>query len=236
MTGRARLRIDGDEWWFRDFEVPSRLSREAASAEARPDSTIVVGLVRVWVAAALVVGPVACASTTSRTAPASAATASVPDTKVELLPPAVDLSGNWTTGSGNEPPPGPVVHHASCTRTPPVWILEQAGNTLQALLIPERLNQGIVRPGPGPVKPTASPGTISGADVVIDDGRDRFVLRYDAESGHLRGTRNGAPFWAARQIVERPEPCLGVPRSSSPPATSGAPGSARALAGRALMV
>ncbi len=171
---------------------------------------IVVGLMRVWIAAALVVGALACASA-KRTAPAPATTPPVQDTKVELLPPAVDLTGGWTTGSGNEPPPGPVVHHPSCTYNPAVWIVRQSGNTLKAWVMPESFNQGIVRAGPGPAKVAGSPGTISGADVVIDDGVDRYVLRYDRDSGHLRGTRNGAPFWAARQKVVRTEACPGVP-------------------------
>ena len=75
-----------------------------------------------------------------------------------------------------------------------MWIIQQSGNTLKAWAMPESFNQGIARVGPGPAKVAGSPGTISGADVVIDDGRDRYVLRYDRDSGHLRGTLNGAPF------------------------------------------
>src|SRR3712207_2651984 len=110
--------------------------RDATSADTRPESTMVAGLMRVSITAALVIGVVACASTTSRTPPAPVSAPSVRDTQVELLPPAVDLSGNWTTGSGNEPPPGPVIRHAPCTRNPAVWIIEQSGNTLRAMLIP----------------------------------------------------------------------------------------------------
>ena len=50
-----------------------------------------------------------------------------------------------------------------------------------------------------------------GSPVLIVDAESRYVLRYDAESGHLRGTRNGAPFWAARQIIARAEACPGIP-------------------------
>ena len=135
-----------------------------------------------------------------------------PDTaRVELLAPVTDLSGGWATGSANEPPPGPVVQHPSCAYNPPVWIIEQAGNKLKAWAFPESFNQGIVRAGPGPMRVAGAPGTISGADVLIADGESRFVLRYDADSGHLRGTRNGVPFWAARQKIVRAEACPGFP-------------------------
>jgi hypothetical protein len=42
-------------------------------------------------------------------------------------------------------------------------------------------------------------------------GDTRYVLRYDEESGHLRGTLNGAPFWAVRQQLVRSEGCIPVP-------------------------
>jgi hypothetical protein len=164
---------------------------------------------RAWMATVLVAGGVACASANARTAPAP--TPPLHGAKVDLLPPAVDLSGGWATGSGNEPPPGPVVRHPSCAYNPAVWIIEQTENTLKAWLMPESFNQGIARRGPGPAKVVGSPGTISGADVVIDDGQDRFVLRYDHDSGHLRGTRNGTLFWAARQQVVRTGECPGIP-------------------------
>ena len=164
---------------------------------------------RIWTATVLVAGSLACASANARTAPAPAPP--LHDMKVDLLPPAIDLSGGWTTGTGNEPPPGPVVQHPSCAYNPAVWIIQQSGNTLKAWVMPESFNQGIVRAGPGLAKVEPSPGTISGADVVIDDGQHRFVLRYDHESGHLRGTRDGASFWAARQKIVRTETCLGIP-------------------------
>jgi len=130
---------------------------------------------------------------------------------VELLAPVTDLSGGWATGSANEPPPGPVVQHPSCATNPAVWIIQQSGNTLKAWAIPESFNQGIMRAEPSPRRVAGSPGTISGVDVLIDDGESRFVLRYDAESGHLRGTRNGVAFWAARQNIVRGEACPGIP-------------------------
>jgi hypothetical protein len=131
--------------------------------------------------------------------------------RVELLAPVTDLSGGWVTGSANEPPPGPVMLYPSCAYNPAVWIIQQAGNALTAWAFPESFNQGIKRADAGPQRVAGSPGTISGADVLIVDGESRFVLRYDAESGHLRGTRNGAPFWAARQRIVRTEACPGFP-------------------------
>ena len=172
---------------------------------------------RSWRVAVLASGFLAgCAPAQSRVAPPPAPAESV---TVALLPPAVDLSGGWATGSANEPPPGPVVLHPSCTYNPPVWLLEQKGNALKAWLFPESFNQGVKRAGPGPEKVAPAIGTISGADVRIDDGTYRFELRFDPESGHLRGTRNGAPFWAARQTIVRTEACPGVPESPAPSGT-----------------
>ena len=146
-------------------------------------------------------GPSAAASP-----PADADTA-----RVALLAPVTDLTGGWATGSANEPPPGPVVQHPSCAYNPPVWVIQQSGNALTAWAFPESFDQGIKRAGPELARVAGSPGTISGADVRIVDSESRFVLRYDAASGHLRGTRNGVPFWAARQVIARTEACPGIP-------------------------
>src|SRR5688500_16176709 len=142
-----------------------------------------------------------------RVEPAAAAPQPEPAT---LVAPVVDLSGGWATGSANEPPPGPVVLHPSCAHNPAVWIIQQQGNSLKSWAMPESFNQGIKRAGPGSERVAAVSGTISGADVLIGDADVRFVLHYDAESGHLRGTRNGAPFWAARQQIVKTE-CPGIP-------------------------
>jgi hypothetical protein len=148
---------------------------------------------------------------TARPPAASLPPATADSAKVELRAPITDLSGNWTTGSANEPPPGPVVQRPSCAYHPALWIIQQAGNTLTAWALPERFNQGIVRAGPGVQRVAGSPGTISGVEVLIADGESRFVMRYDAESGHLRGTRNGVAFWAARLQIVRTEACPGIP-------------------------
>jgi hypothetical protein len=131
--------------------------------------------------------------------------------KVALLAPATDLSGGWATGSDNEPPPGPVIRYPSCAYNPAVWLIEQSGNMLKTWEFPESFNQGIVRADARPARVAPTPGTISGSDVLIADADSKFVLRHDPESGHLRGTRNGAPFWAARQKIIRTEACPGIP-------------------------
>jgi hypothetical protein len=150
-----------------------------------------------------------CVSTPPVPDPVAPRHADVP--RVELLAPAVDLSGGWATGSANEPPAGPVVQHPSCAYNPAVWIVQQSGNTLKTWAFPESFNQGIKRAEPGPERVVPSPGTISGAEVLIADAETRLVLRYDAASGHLRGTRNGKPFWAAPQKIVRSGACPGIP-------------------------
>jgi hypothetical protein len=128
-----------------------------------------------------------------------------------LQPPATDLTGTWATGTGAEPAASRIELRPGCTVNPAVWIIEQTGNELQSWAFPESYNQGIVPKGPGRARAASVPGWISATEVSIDDGQDRYVLRYDVESQHLRGTRNGAPFWAVRQVVVRTEACPGVP-------------------------
>ena len=128
-----------------------------------------------------------------------------------LLTPATDLTGSWATGDSNEPAAGPIVLRPSCAYNPAVWIIQQEGSSLKAWTFPESFNQGIVRNGPGLARVTPATGTISGYDVSIADGDVRFELTFDATTGHLRGTRNGKPFWAARQSIVRAEGCPGIP-------------------------
>ena len=128
--------------------------------------------------------------------------------KIEMRPPVTDLSGGWATGSANEPPAGPVRQDPSCAYNPPVWIIQQKGNALETWAFPESYNQGIVRVDRAQRTPPVR-GTISGADVRIAEDDVRIVLHYDEASGHLRGYRNGAPFWAARQIIR--VACPGIP-------------------------
>jgi hypothetical protein len=150
----------------------------------------------------------ACSRSSSAVVQSAAASAPVP---AAFLPPATDLTGTWATGTGAEPTLEKVTLHPGCQYNPPVWIIQQTGNVLEAWDFPESFNQGIAVKGPGLARIAASPGRISGSEVTIDDGRYRYVLRYDEASKHLRGTRNGSPFWAVRQAVVRTEACPGVP-------------------------
>lgn len=132
-------------------------------------------------------------------------------TSVTLLPAGVNLTGSWATGTGLEPAVASFTLHPSCTYNPPAWIIQQAGNLVEAWAFPESYNQGIVVKGPGQARIAAARGTVSGLDVAIDDGETRYALRYDETSRHLRGTRNGERFWAVRQEVVRMQACPGVP-------------------------
>ena len=207
MRGRVRNREGGG--------TPNMLDRRWCSTQGAPcrhGQSVVVcwGMTSIRIAIALGIGAqLSCVPTAP---PAGSLPAGQSDTaRVEFLAPVTDLSGSWATGSSNEPPSGPVVQHPSCANNPAVWIIRQTGNTLETWAFPESFNQGIKSADPGPQRVAGSVGTISGADVRIVDGESRFVLRYDAETGHLRGTRNGVAFWAARQHIVRGEACPGFP-------------------------
>jgi hypothetical protein len=166
----------------------------------------VIGLLAACAAAACSVGCSRANSAVREQPPAPALPA-----PAVLLPPATDLTGNWATGTRWEPAIATITLQPGCAYNPPVWILKQTGNALEAWDFPESYNQGIAAKGPGPERISGLPGKISGLDVTIDDGQSRYVLRYDEESKHLRGTRDGHPFWAARQAVVRTEACPGFP-------------------------
>jgi hypothetical protein len=122
---------------------------------------------------------------------------------------AVDLTGAWATGSAGEPAAGRILLRLGCNYSPPLWVIQQSGDTVRAWVIPESRAQGIA--APRPVAPVAAVGRVSGMDVTMSLGEARYLLRYDSTSGHLRGTLNGVPFWAVRQDVVRPERCIPVP-------------------------
>ncbi len=127
------------------------------------------------------------------------------------LPAGTDLSGTWATGIGTPPALPVITLHPECTHHPAAWLIKQTGNTIESWMFPESYDQGIAVKGPGVSRIVASPGVISGMDVTIDDDSYRYRLRYDPESQQLRGTRDGAPFWAVRQKVVRTSLCPGVP-------------------------
>jgi hypothetical protein len=128
---------------------------------------------------------------------------------VPILPAAVDLSGAWATGSANEPAVPRVVLRLQCNYSPPLWVVQQRGDSVRAWAIPERRAQGVT--STKVVSTAPAEGRISGVDVTMRIADARYVLRYDSTRGHLRGTLNGAPFWAVRQELVRPERCIPVP-------------------------
>lgn len=128
-----------------------------------------------------------------------------------LMPPAVDLTGSWYVGTGAEPQVPAITLHPGCANNPAEWVIRQAGNAIEAWTFPESFNQGIVRSGPGPARVTPARGTISGIDLTLDDAGSVVAMRYDSVSSHLRGTRDGRPFWAVRQVIVRSGACPGIP-------------------------
>ncbi len=111
------------------------------------------------------------------------------------VPTKADLTGNWAFGSTGEPPAGPVF--GEC---PP-------GNGLRLGQTGEQVNgEELVCGGPCYV-PTELAGTYrDGALALVgvapppaeDAGRRiTYALRFEARTGHLVGTRDGAPYWAA---------------------------------------
>lgn len=130
---------------------------------------------------------------------------------VALMPPAVDLTGSWYAGTGTEPQVPSITLHPGCASNPAEWVIRQTGNVIEAWTFPESFNQGIARAGPGPARVNPARGTISGVVVTLDDAGSRVAMRYDSVSSHLRGTRDGRPFWALRQVIVRSEACPGIP-------------------------
>jgi hypothetical protein len=121
----------------------------------------------------------------------------------------LDLSGPWATGSVGEPDVTRIVMQLQCNYTPPLWVIDQRGDTVRAWAIPESRAQGVR--ARDPVMSVAAVGRLSGVDLAMTLGQSRYQLRYDSTSGHLRGTLNGVPFWAVRQQLVRPQNCIPVP-------------------------
>jgi hypothetical protein len=119
-----------------------------------------------------------------------------------------DLSGAWATGSDAEPTASRIVVHGACNYSAGHWALDQQGDRVRAYLVPESRAKGIATP-PRPM-PIAAEGRLRKGQLVMTDGRNRYQLRYDAGSGHLRGTLNGAPFWAVRLAIVEPRGCIDV--------------------------
>lgn len=122
----------------------------------------------------------------------------------------VDLTGNWATGSTGEPPARRLVLRLECNYTPALWALQQSGDTVRLWVIAASRSQGVRNTQPVS-KAAAAQGWVSGVDLTMGAVGARYRLRYDSTSGHLRGTLNGAPFWAVRQEIVRQEGCIPVP-------------------------
>ena len=121
----------------------------------------------------------------------------------------VNLAGFWATGSASEPEARRLELRLQCNYTPPLWLLEQSGDTVSASLLPESRAQG-VRSREPPAR-VAATGELSGVHLTLEMSGARYVLHYDSTSGHLRGTLNGAPFWAVRQDLIHPTGCIPPP-------------------------
>jgi hypothetical protein len=121
----------------------------------------------------------------------------------------VDLTGGWATGSGDEPTAKQIVLRPECNYSPAVWIIQQNGDTVRAWAIPASHAQGVATRQSVSAVPLE--GWISGVDLTLGTSGTRYRLHYDSTSTHLRGTLNGASFWAVRQQIVRPTGCIAVP-------------------------
>jgi hypothetical protein len=157
---------------------------------------------------------VACAALACRASTHPPAGVQAPAPALAVEPPRtghadVNLTGTWTTGSSSEPAVNQIVLRPLCNYHPALWIIQQEGDSMRAWKIPESRDQGIA--SRQAVTSAPAEGWVSGVDVTIGTSGARYVLRYDSTSTHLRGTLNGAPFWAVRLEVVRPEGCLPPP-------------------------
>ena len=151
---------------------------------------------------------VACVAHTHSTATANGGEQAIADS-IPPTPAQIDLTGTWATGSSAEQHVRRVQLRLECGYTPPLWILQQAGDTVSAFLLPEGRLQGARPPDPPPNIPAK--GRLSGLSLTLEKPGWRYVLHYDSTSGHLRGTLNGQAFWAVREDVTRATGCIPPP-------------------------
>jgi hypothetical protein len=155
-------------------------------------------------------GAVACSTSTSSRPKERPETATPIADSVRRGHADVDLTGTWATGSTGEPAVRRIVIRPECNYMPSLWALQQRGDTVRLWMIAESRAQGTRSTQPVS-STTALQGWVSGLDLRIGAAGARYALRYDSTSGHLRGTLNGAPFWAVRQDIVRPGQCIAVP-------------------------
>ena len=120
------------------------------------------------------------------------------------------LRGNWMGGSGPEPAERVIFSQAQCRYHPPAWVLDASGDSVFSYHFPASYEQGVARREP-PVRTLPAVGRVRRDTIFLNDGSDRYVVQYDSVSGHLRGTRNGQPFWAVRTEEQNRERCPAVP-------------------------
>ena len=158
--------------------------------------------------ALLAAGALGCTASVLPRAPQSDGLATAADT-IPPMPAAVDLTGDWTTGSTAEPDVPRIVLRPECNYHPATWLIQQRGNALRAWSIPARRTQGVLTSQP--TSAAGAEGRVSGVNLTLRMAGASYVLRYDSTSGHLRGTLNGSPFWAVRQEIIRPQGCIAPP-------------------------
>lgn len=151
---------------------------------------------------------VACVAHTHSPAAAHGGEQAIVDS-IAPTPPQINLTGTWATGSRAEPQVRRVQLRLECGYTPPLWILQQTGDTVSAFLLPEGRPQGARPPDPPPNIPAK--GRLSGLSLTLEEPGSRYVLHYDPTSEHLRGTLNGQPYWAVREDVVRATGCIPPP-------------------------
>lgn len=124
-------------------------------------------------------------------------------------PTAGNLTGAWVGGTAMEPSLRYFVRRQQCDYSPGFWALEQRGDTVRAYTVPPSRAQGIATR----VRPviTALEGKMKRGVLTLGDAATGYRLRFDSASGHLRGTFNGAPFWAVPLQIVRPSGCREVP-------------------------
>lgn len=149
-------------------------------------------------------------ATHAETSRADTLIADVTDTLSLEASDSLDLSGRWLSGSDSEPSVREIRLQRDCRYTPAAWLLDQRGDSVYAWQMKEQYAKGVAEP-PQP-RPAMATGRLRGRTLRLSDGANRWVLQYDGPSGHLRGTLNGKPFWAMRQVLDGPtEACIGVP-------------------------
>ena len=114
------------------------------------------------------------------------------------LPTAEDLTGAWAFGTSGEPPAGPIF--GECPPSNGLRLEEAQGQVTGEELVcggpcyvPTTLAGSRVGDRLTLVGTVPPPAEAAGRQVTYD-------LRFDAGSGHLVGTRDGAPYWAAPYV------------------------------------